>query len=258
MPPFNGPTGYVGAKVARIAVSRQAPIDEKRTVVETRSSSDVPALSAGWFRVAAVVAILRYAIPLAAVPLIPFLLTRNISLLVLLRPQKEFLLLGGGQARFLGEPDLWLLFAAYLPLSVLPIGAFYLVGRQYRHVLGTDAAPRWLSRVLPPKQLDLGVRMMARKGPVIAILGRLAALPPTMLAAAAGLAGTSARRFLIADAIGALAAFAIVVTVGWGLGRAYADGAAWLTAAGVALFVGMLTALTAWLKAEADREDAAT
>lgn len=210
------------------------------------------------FRLAVVVAVLRYAIPLAAVPLIPFLITRNITLLVLLRPQKEFLLLGGGQARYLGEPELWMLFAAYLPLSVLPIGAFYIVGKRYRHVIGTDAAPRWLSRVLPPKQLALGVRIMARKGPLIAIIGRLAALPPTVLAAAAGLAGTPARRFLVADAIGALAAFAIVVTVGWGLGRAYADGAAWLTAAGVALFVGMLAVITWWLKTEAERDDAVT
>lgn len=212
----------------------------------------------GLFRLAVVVAVLRYAIPLAAVPLIPFLITRNITLLVLLRPQKEFLLLGGGQARYLGEPELWMLFAAYLPLSVLPIGAFYIVGKRYRHVIGTDAAPRWLSRVLPPKQLALGVRIMARKGPLIAIIGRLAALPPTVLAAAAGLAGTPARRFLVADAIGALAAFAIVVTVGWGLGRAYADGAAWLTAAGVALFVGMLAVITWWLKAEAERDEAVT
>lgn len=210
------------------------------------------------FQIAVVVAVLRYVIPLAAVPLIPLLLTRNIALLVLLRPQKEFLLLGGGQSRYLGEPELWLLFAAYLPLSVLPIAAFYVVGRRYRHVIGTDEAPRWLTRILPPKQVDLGVRIMARRGPLVAILGRMAALPPTMLAAAAGLAGTPMRRFLVADAFGALAAFAIVVTVGWALGRAYADGAMWLTAAGVALFVAMLTALTYWLRQEANRSEPTT
>jgi len=214
-----------------------------------------PATSGRTFKIAAVVAVLRYAIPLAAVPLIPFLLTRNITLLVLLRPQKEFLLLGAGQSRYLGEPDLIMLFAAYLPLSVLPIAAFYVVGRRYRHVIGTDDAPRWLTRILPPKQLDLGVRIMARRGPLIAILGRLAALPPTILAAAAGLAGTPMRRFLVADAFGALTAFVLVVTVGWVLGSAYADGAVWLTAAGIALFIGMLTALTYWLRAEANRSE---
>ncbi len=210
------------------------------------------------FRVAVVVAILRYAIPLAAIPLIPWLLSRNIALLVLLRPQKEFLLLGGGQSRYLGEPDIWLLLAAYIPLSVLPIAAFYLVGQRYQHVIGTDDAPRWLARILPPQQIDLGVRMMARKGPLIAILGRLAALPPTMLAAAAGLAATPMRRFLLADTFGALVAFALVVSVGWALGRAYADGAMWLTFAGAALFIAMLTALTSWLRAEANRPDTTT
>lgn len=220
-------------------------------------ASKPPAVSLS-FQIAVVVAVLRYAIPLAAIPLIPFLLTRNITLLVLLRPQKEFLLLGAGQSRYLGEPDLVMLFVAYLPLSVLPIAAFYVVGRRYCHVIGTDDAPRWLARILPPKQVELGVRMMARRGPLIAILGRLAALPPTMLAAAAGLAGTPMRRFLIADAIGALAAFAIVVTVGWVLGSAYADGAVWLTAAGVALFIGTLTALSHWLRAEANRSEQTT
>lgn len=217
-----------------------------------------PAAPSNLFRFAVVVAVLRFAIPLAAVPLIPVLLTRNITLLILLRPQKEFLLLGGGQSRYLGEPAIWTLFLAYLPLAVLPIAAFYVVGRQYRHVVGTGAAPRWLNRVLPPNQLDLGVRMMARRGPLIAVLGRLAALPPTVLAAAAGLSGTPMRRFLIADAIGAFVAFVIVVTVGWLLGRAYEDGAFWLTAGGVALFVIMLFALTAWLRAEANRDGPVT
>jgi membrane protein DedA with SNARE-associated domain len=218
----------------------------------------VPDTPGTLFRVAVVVAVLRYAIPLAAVPAIPWLLTRNIALLVLLRPQKEFLLLGGGQSRYLGEPDIWLLLAAYIPLSVLPIAAFYLVGQRYQHVIGTDDAPRWLTRILPPQQIDLGVRIMARKGPLIAILGRLAALPPTMLAAAAGLAATPMRRFLLADAFGAFVAFVLVVSVGWALGRAYADGAMWLTFAGVALFVAMLTALTSWLRAEANRPDPTT
>lgn len=210
------------------------------------------------FQIAVLAAVLRYVVPLLAVPLIPLLLTRNIALLVLIRPQKEFLLLGAGQSRYLGEPSLFLLFGAYLPLSVLPIAAFYIIGRRYRHVIGTVDAPRWLTRILPPKQMALGVRMMARKGPLIAVLGRLAALPPTMLSAAAGLAGTPMRRFLVADACGALLAFGIVVSIGWALGSAYADGAVWLTAAGVALFIGMLTAVTYWLRAEANRSEPTT
>lgn len=210
------------------------------------------------FRIAVIVAVLRFSIPLMVIPAIPWLLSRNITLLVLLRPQKEFLLLGAGQSRYLGEPAILALLTAYIPLSVLPIGAFYLVGRQYQHVLGTDAAPRWLTRMLPPRQLDVSVRMMQQRGPVLAVLGRLAALPPTVLAAAAGLAGTPMRRFLLADACGAFAAFALVVSIGWTLGRAYADGAVWLTVGGAALFIALLTALTYWLKREADRNGSIT
>ena len=221
-----------------------------------RPGDAVAADGSGWWRrLALSVVVLRFAIPLAAVPLIPFLIRNDITLLVLLRPQKEFLLVGGGQTRYLGEPGVLPLLLAYLPLGVLAVTAFFAVGRAYRTVLAEASGPNWLHRAIPPRQLELAQRVLARRGPAIALIGRIAAMPPTVLAAAAGTSEVSARRYLLADGIGALLAFALVVAVGLGLGRAYEEGGVWLTVVGVALFALMIGLVTWWIQREAQRDE---
>lgn len=222
-----------------------------------RTRRPTPGPSAGWRRFVVSVAVLRYVIPLLAIPLIPVLVVDRVPLLVLLRPQKEFLLLGGAQLRLFGEPGVGLLFAAYLPLMLVAVWAFFAVGRIYGPALRAGRGPRWLRRALPPDQLEVAQRVLARRGPLIAVLGRVAALPPTLLAAAAGGSDVSTRRYLVADAVGAVAGFAITVTVGYGLGRAYETGGVWITIAGVVLFLGLVLLMTRWLRAEGERRDAA-
>ncbi len=209
-----------------------------------------------WRRIALAGVVVRFAIPLAAVPLIPFLIRDDITLLVLLRPQKEFVLVGGGQTRYLGEPGLLPLFLAYLPLGILAVTAFFVVGRAYRTALRTQQGPAWLQRAIPPQQLELAQRVLARRGPIIAVIGRLAAMPPTVLAAAAGTSDVSPRRYLVADAIGAVLGFGMAAGVGLALGRAYEEGGVWLTVVGVALFAAMIGLITWWIRREADREQA--
>ncbi len=209
-----------------------------------------------WRRLALAVVVLRFAIPLAAVPLIPFLIRNDITLLVLLRPQKEFLLVGGGQTRYLGDPGVLPLLLAYLPLGVLAVSAFFVVGRSYRTVLTEASGPAWLHRAIPPRQLELAQRVLARRGPAIALIGRIAAMPPTVLAAAAGTSEVSAPRYLVADLVGAVLGFAMVVGVGLGLGRAYEEGGVWLTVVGVALFTAMIVLVTWWIRREAERDHA--
>jgi membrane protein DedA with SNARE-associated domain len=215
-----------------------------------------PGVSAGWRRFSLAVVVARFAIPLAALGAIPFLLANDIALLVLLRPQKEFLLVGGGQSRFLGEPDLLLLFLAFVPLGLLVIPAFFVVGRAYRGALEHGSGPAWLHRAIPPRSLRLAQRILARRGPSIAVLGRIAALPPTVLAAAAGLSDVDPRRYLLADAIGAVVAVSATLGAGFALGRAYEDGGPWLTAVGVGLFVVLVMLLTHWIRREAERHEA--
>lgn len=221
--------------------------------VQTDRDADVALI---WRRLALAGVIVRFSIPLAAVPLIPFLIRDNITLLVLLRPQKEFVLVGGGQTRFLGEPGLLPLLLAYIPLGILAVTAFFVVGRAYRTALRQQEGPGWLHRAIPPRQLELAQRVLAKRGPAIAIIGRIAAMPPTVLAAAAGTSDVSPRRYLLADAIGGLIGFAMAAGVGLALGRAYEEGGVWLTAVGVALFVAMIGLITWWIRREAERDDA--
>ena len=208
-------------------------------------------------RISLGVVIGRYVIVLGVIPAIPFLLIQErIALLVLLRPTKEWLLVGGAFRRVQGEPSVWLLFAAYLPLMVLVVWFFFIAGRAYQTLLREGTGPRWLRRAIPPDKLELAQRMLVRRGPLIAILGRIAAMPPTLLAAAAGVSDISPRRYLVADLIGAVASFAFVVAVGYGLGEAYDRGGPWITAVGAGLFILLIVLMTRWIRREAERSPA--
>jgi membrane protein DedA with SNARE-associated domain len=231
----------------------EQPVTGAGSAAEPRAP--YPIVADHWRKLGLAVVALRFAIPLAAIPFIPWLIINDVGLLVLLRPQKEFLLVGGGQWRYLGEPNAAILFAAFLPLGILAVSAFFLVGRAYRQTLEDGGGPDWLQRTIPPRQLALGQRVLARRGPLIAVIGRLAALPPTVLAAAAGLSDISARRYLAADLAGSLLAFGLTVGVGFALGRAYEEGGFWLTAVGVALFGAVILLVTQWIRREAERDE---
>lgn len=211
-----------------------------------------PAISDGLRRLAVGAAVARYAVPLLALPLIPLLITDRLPVLILLRPTKDLLLLGGGQRRVVGDPSVLVLLAAYLPLMLFGVWTFYAVGRAYRDQLRAGTGPDWLRRTIPPDKLEIAQAVLAKRGPAIAILGRLAALPPTVIAAAAGVSDVDTRRFLAADAVGALVSFAMVVAAGYALGRAWEEGGIWLTAVGLVLFVALIALLTRWLRAEAN------
>jgi membrane protein DedA with SNARE-associated domain len=209
-------------------------------------------------RLAIAVAAIRYVVPLAAVPLIPLLIlperlsAERLTLLILLRPTKEFVLLAGGTLAARGWPDPLLVLAAYVPFMVVAVWAFFIVGRAYRDVLGSPDAPRWLTRAVPPDRLALAQRVLEHHGPAIAFLGRLAALPPTVLAAAAGASRVPGRAYLVADLVGAFVAFALTLGAGYALGETFERSGLVLTAAGVALFVLFVVLLTRWIRSAAD------
>lgn len=223
--------------------------------VEPTVGPPAPEVATTWRRLALGVVVVRFVVPLAAIPFIPWLVINDVTLLVLVRPQKEFVLVGGGQTRYLGEPGFLPLFLAFLPLGVLAVTAFFLVGRAYRSALREGQGPAWLTRAIPPTQLELAQRVLARRGPMIAVIGRLAALPPTVLGAAAGISDVDAKRYLGADALGAVLAFGITVGVGFGLGRAYGEGGFWITAVGVVLFGLIILLLTRWIRREGERQE---
>jgi membrane protein DedA with SNARE-associated domain len=74
----------------------------------------------------------------------------------------------------------------------------------------------------------------------VVFLGRLAAFPSSLMAAAAGSSGVSWRAFVIADTAGAITSLVVALGLGFALGEAYEDAGPWLTALGVAVLAGLV------------------
>lgn len=211
------------------------------------------ALARRWRRPLLAASALRYLVPILALPLVPVLTPDEVGLLTLLRPGKEILLLAGGLTRTRGTPGVLVAFLAFVPLMVGGVWAFYGLGRAYADDLRSGNGPAWLARAVPPDRLEVAQRVLARRGPAIAVIGRVAALPPTVVAAAAGISDVRTRSFLLADLVGAVASFGILFSVGLALGSAYERGGPWLTGIGLALVVVAVVLVSRWLQAEAER-----
>lgn len=175
-------------------------------------------------------AALRALVSLAAIPLAAALWQDHFAVLVLLRPTKEVLLAGGFALRR-HEVALLMLAAAAVPLLILGVWHFFALGRLYGDEL--DSLPRWARRVLPPKRVDALCAVLTKRGAPLVVLGRLAAFPSSLVAAAAGASDMPVRKFLLADAAGALLSFCVVVGAGFALGEAYEHAGPWVTAVGV-------------------------
>lgn len=199
-----------------------------------------------------VAAIARYLVPIAAIPLAPVLLPDRVELLTLLRPGKEVLLAAGGFHRTTAgaNPDLLVLFLAFLPLMVGGVWVFFWLGRAWQRELAMGDGPGWLDRLVPPDVFAQLQRLLTQRGPMLAFLGRVAALPPTIMAAAAGTSDVNARHYLVADFLGAVVSFATTVGAGWLLGEAWERGGLWLTVAGVVVLLVIITWATSWLRRE--------
>ena len=192
---------------------------------------------AGRVRVVLVaLAALRGVVALAAIPLAPWLYREHFVLLVLMRPTKEVLLAGGFLMRS-DDVDPLVVVAAALPLLVLGVWLFYALGRSFEEEIGEERLPGLAGRLLPPKRVRRLQEVLGRRGWPVVFLGRLAAFPSTMVAAAAGSSDMPTRTFLSADGLGAVASLLEAVAAGYLLGQAYKRGGPWITAVGVAVLV---------------------
>jgi len=195
-------------------------------------------------------AVARYAIPVAAIAAAPALIPDDVGLLLLVRPGKEVILLAGGLTNTDATPGVAMSFLAYLPMMVAAVWVFFAVGRVWGPALEDGSAPELLTRVLPPDRVRRIHAVLEARGPTLAVLGRIAGLPPTVVAAAAGTSPIGTSRFLVADAIGAVAAFAMVFGIGFLLGDAYERGGVWLTVGGVVLVLAAYILVNRWLRDE--------
>lgn len=177
-------------------------------------------------------ALVRAALAAGAVLLAPWLYREHAAVLVLLRPTKEVFLFAGFQLR---EDDLSLGVAvlAALPLLLSGVWIFFGLGRVFADELAEAELPGIAGRVLPKQRLDSLREVLEARGMRVVFLGRLAAFPSSLMAAAAGSAGVSTRSFLVADAVGAVVSLGVTLGLGFALGQAYEEAGPWLTVAGV-------------------------
>ncbi|MTV24365.1 hypothetical protein FTX61_02870 [Nitriliruptoraceae bacterium ZYF776] len=206
-------------------------------------------------------ALARYVIPIGAIAFIPAALQPDVSnrflyLFIGLRPGREVMLLTGYRYRIAEEPDLVLMFLAAFPFFVVATWVFFLLGRIFQEPLRAGTGPRWLQQLAPPERIEVAQRALARRGAIVAFLARIGGLPYTILGAAAGISDVSPRRYLVADALGAVVTFAMTVGIGFALGSAYERGGRWFTIGGLVVVAALAMWFSTWMQRELDREDA--
>lgn len=191
----------------------------------------------------------RTLLALVAIPLAPFLYREHFVVLVLLRPTKEVLLAGGFLVRA-GDANVLLILAAAIPLMVLGVWHFFYLGRAYAREIRNGDLPVLGSRLLPVKRIKALQKVLRKRGNRLVFVGRIAAFPSTLVAAAAGSAKLPERGFLLADGLGALASIVEVFGAGYLLGEAHDEAGPWVTGVGVAFLFAMLFLLGRYLKQE--------
>lgn len=157
-------------------------------------------------------------------------------MLVLLRPTKETLLFAGYSVHD-HRVSLPVAIVAALPMLLLGVWQFYALGREYRTDLKKKDLPGLAGRVLPRKRVRKLQDAIDKRGRIVIFLGRLAAMPSSLIAAAAGASGFDRRTFLAVDTGGALASLTLMFGLGWALEDAYETAGPWLTGLGLAALV---------------------
>jgi membrane protein DedA with SNARE-associated domain len=209
---------------------------------ETSDARDRPEMSDSARRAFIIGAVLRTVLALAAIPLAPALYRDHVAVLVLLRPTKDVFLFSGFALRE-GDTSLPAIVVVALPMLLAGVWIFYGLGRAYARELDDAELPGVAGRLLPKRRIDQLRDVLEDRGMKVVFLGRLAAFPSTLMAAAAGASGVGRREFLVADTCGALLSMAVLVGVGFGLGEAYEDAGPWVTLAGVVVLFVLLTVL---------------
>ena len=189
----------------------------------------------------------RAILAIIAIPLAPILYEDNFLLLVLLRPTKEIFLAGGFLARQ-GEVSVGMIFLAAIPLSIFGVWLFYLLGRVYSEQIHSEKMPSFAARFLTPDRIKKFETALAKKGPKLIFLGRLAVMSSASVAAAAGAAKLEAKKFFPWDGVGGVLSIAYTVAAGWFLGEAYEKAGPWISIAGVIALVAFAVILGRSLK----------
>ena len=181
----------------------------------------------------------RGVLAIAAIPLAPALYEDHVAVLVLLRPSKEVFLYAGYKAAQ-HELNLAVVVPAAIPLLVLAVWVFYFLGRTYRDELQVADLPGIAGRLLPRTRIQSLCEAVSERGWPLVFMGRMAIMPSTLVAAAAGTADVPVSRFLAADAAGAMVSMTLMLAAGYFLGEARDAAGPWFTVLGAAALLGLM------------------
>ena len=185
-----------------------------------------------------VAAVVRAVLAIAAIPLAPFLYRKHVAVLVLLRPTKEVLLFAG-YSMHNGDVSLPVVALAAAPILLAGVWLFFGLGRVFGPELDKHDLPGIAGRLLPRSKLQRFERALEREGIKVVFLARMAAMPSSLIAAAAGASDVDTRTFLIVDGLGALCSLVVMVGLGWLLEDAYESAGPWLTGVGVVVLAAI-------------------
>jgi membrane protein DedA with SNARE-associated domain len=185
---------------------------------------------------------LRAVLAIVAIPLAPALYRDHVALLVLLRPSKEVLLFAGYMIRD-GRISVGVAVLAALPLLLFAVWIFYALGNAYREEMQDADLPGVAGRLLPRKRIQALCRAINDRGTPLVVVGRLASMPSTLVAAAAGGAEVRFSRFALADTLGAALSLAMMLGAGYLLGEARQSAGPWLTVLGAIALLGLMIVL---------------
>lgn len=186
----------------------------------------------------------RLGLAFVALPLIPVLYRHEFVLLVLMRPSMAILLAGAILARQ-GYVSLAAMLAAALPLQLLAVWLYFLLGDAWHNEIKSDKhLPFVTARLLQPRQIQRLRQTLRAHGPRLVFLARFAIFPVGLLAATAGASDMSPREFFLADGAGLVAVVGIVVGIGYGLDVSRQEVGPWLLLVGLGGLVALSGLLT--------------
>lgn len=192
-----------------------------------------------------VLAAIRTIAALVALALLPVLYRHDFLVLVALRPSLGVLLLGAILARQ-GGISLWAMLVIAVPLQVLVVWLYFLIGRAWESEISSDdKLPFLTARLLRRNQVRRIRHTLNEHGTRLVVIARFAIFPAGLLAAAAGASDMEPARYFPADGLAFAAAAGLVIGAGYGLGVAQREADLWLTITGSAGLI-VISALLTW------------
>ena len=187
---------------------------------------------------------------LVALPLLPVLYQHDFLVLVALRPSLGILLLGAIIARQ-GGISLWAMLLIAVPLQLLIVWLYFLIGRAWQsEIHSDDTLPFLTARLLQRDQVRRIRKALKAHGSRLVVLARFAIFPTGLLGATAGASGMKPVRYFPADGLAFAAAAGLVVGAGYGLGLAQRQSDLWLTITGAVGLVALSGLLTWYVRRE--------